>query len=129
MKGTYATEAFKISNPYEGKNTGTKSKTEQEYIPLAVQIKRMINAGEALVTAKKEMYDIGWDEDFNINRVKPHAINMDMDRIEMQEVLENATEQINASREPESTENEPESTGSTDIPTEETESESEPETE
>jgi hypothetical protein len=78
----------------KGKDTGPETKTEQEYIPLAVQIKRMINAGENLLLAKKEMYDIGWDEEYNLNKVRPHAINLNLDRIDAQEILENAAKNI-----------------------------------
>lgn len=119
MKGTYDKSSVTLSSPYTGKDTGTETQTEQQYIPIAVQINRMIAAGEQLVVAKKEMYDLGWDEDFKLNKVKPHAINLNMDRTEMQEVLENAQEQIDTLRESGPTENEPESSGGTDIPTEE----------
>lgn len=123
MKGTYGKTDFSLSKPYPGKDTGPDSLTEQEYIPLAVQIKRMINAGEQLLVAKKEMYDLGWDEEFNLNKIKPHAINLNMDRVDMQEVLENATEEIEKAKSRRSTpapHEESESAGSADIPTEET---------
>lgn len=119
MKGTYDKSSVSISNPYKGKDTGDETLTEQEYIPLAVQINRMISAGEQLLIAKKEMYDIGWDENYVLNDVKPHAINLNMDRTDMQEVIENATEAIDAARKSQLATEEPEATRSTDIPTEE----------
>jgi ribosomal protein L12E/L44/L45/RPP1/RPP2 len=121
MKGKYTKSTFALKTPSAGKDTGPETMTEQEYIPIAVQVKRMINAGEQLLVAKKEMYDLGWDEEFNLNNVHPHAINMNMDRVDMQEVMENATEKIKTAKstgKPTPSPKEPESTGSTDIPSE-----------
>jgi hypothetical protein len=122
MRTEYGPDTYKIPNYDKGKDTGPETQTEQEYLPIAVQIKRFINSGEALIAAKKEMYQMGWDEDFNLNTVRPHAVNMHMNRVEMQEVVENAQEtlsnQANTTGEPEPTETQPETTGSTDIPTE-----------
>lgn len=92
MKGTYDKTAFTIESPNIGIDTGPDSQTEQAYLPIAVQIKRMINAGEQIKLAKKEMYDIGWDEDYNLNTVLPHAVNMNLEMVEMQEIVENASE-------------------------------------
>lgn len=92
-------------NPYDiefhdqGKDTGPETITEQEYLPTAVQVQRFINAGELLKASKKEMYDIGWDEDFNINKVSVNPINrQNFGMVEMQEELENAVERIQESQ-------------------------------
>lgn len=131
MKGTYSKDSVTLNEPYTGKITGDESKTEQEYIPIAVQIKRMIKAGDQLLEAKHDMYQLGWDEDYNLNSIKPHAINMNMNRVEMQEIIENAEEEIskaNTRRESIPTEKEPEKPGSSDIQTEENTTESTDET-
>lgn len=56
---------FKFSkggtNP--GKDTGPETKTEPEYMPAHVQISRLIRAGENLAVYRKEMFDIGWENE------------------------------------------------------------------
>lgn len=50
---------------FPGKDTGSESKTEPEYMPAEVQINRLIRSGEKLAQYRKDMFDIGWDQEFD----------------------------------------------------------------
>ena len=89
---TYKSDVYNSGWKDPGKDTGSESMTEQEYLPVAVQVNRFFAAGERMAEYKRELYDIGWDEDFNINTVKPSPENMD--RIDAQEELEGAIDRI-----------------------------------
>lgn len=90
--------------PYQGLETGDDAlnPTEQEYIPMAVQVNRFIAAGERLVDLKRELFDIGWDENFNMNTVSvPPQRRPNFTRVDAQEMMEEyieSAEQILAAK-------------------------------
>lgn len=85
-------EDYRHSVPHPGLDTGPETKTEQEYLPVAVQVKRFLNAGEILKASKLEMFDMGWDEDFNLNNTPARKIYMN--RVEAKEAYDEAIERI-----------------------------------
>ncbi len=93
MKKTYTDYEKEYKD--EGKDTGTETKTEQDYLPIAVQVQRFMDAGEILAVQKQSLFDIGWDENFHINKAQMHperGPNFGM--VEAQEELEGANERL-----------------------------------
>lgn len=92
-------KAFRESVEHPGKDTGPETLTEQEYIPIAVQIKRFQAAGEMLKLQKHALFQLGWDEDYNMNKIQPHPIHLDQqDRVELKDRLDEIKSRIGRQR-------------------------------
>lgn len=99
MRKNYTGADLRREYVYEGKDTGPESKTEQEYLPVAVQVKRFMAAGEQLAAYKRELYDIGWDEEYNINKISvPPNRKPGFDLADAQIEMEEAIERYNAAK-------------------------------
>lgn len=121
MRISYTEDPYVRDYKDAGVNTGPKTKTEQEYIPLAVQIKRMIAAGELHDLHKHMLFEIGWDEDFNMNNINGQHRLLNLDRIDALEELNEANaiiEEANTAAESAASETVIEESGGTDIPPE-----------
>ena len=102
MRKVYTADALarEKADKYQGKNTGDETQTEQEYLPMAVKVKRFFSAGEILQAKKLELYDIGWDEEFNMNTIPvPPERTPGFGLVEAQEEYEGAVDRLKEQQE------------------------------